>query len=428
VGSALPPPDALRRYSCPFCDRASDGQALSCPACGAPVDVQAIAAPSGWLELPGIRDMARLEFGRSSCQIEGLYVPVADFRLAPGDGVYFTHHVLLWKDPDVSLSAVSLARGWTRVFAGLPLVMAEARGPGHVAFSRDAPGEMMALPLEPGQAVDIREHVFVAATSNVGYDWFQTDVWFRTKRGDETELHYPVGMAMDRFTAGETPGLVLVHGAGNVFERRLGPDEIILVKPTALLLKDPSVRMHLHIESPVNGWQAGPSFFDRYLWLRLYGPGRVAIQSAFKHLEDSGGLLTSHSPMTRWRPLMDGRGAFVRPPEWYYQENGETRGPVREDQLEGLALVGRIPSQVPVWTEGLPHWTNWREGTALGAWSRLPRLVTCPFCGGAVRKGKVSAAGWLTFAALLVVCFPLCVIGLFMRDKGVCLKCGKTVP
>ena len=48
--------------------------------------------------------MARLQFGQSHCQIEGKYVPVADMNLAAGDSVYFTHHVLLWKDPAVTVT------------------------------------------------------------------------------------------------------------------------------------------------------------------------------------------------------------------------------------------------------------------------------------------------------------------------------------
>ena len=52
---------------------------------------------SGWAQLPGRKDMAKLQFGNSFCQIEGAYVPVADMKLAPEDSVYFTHHVLLWK-------------------------------------------------------------------------------------------------------------------------------------------------------------------------------------------------------------------------------------------------------------------------------------------------------------------------------------------
>jgi uncharacterized protein (AIM24 family) len=287
------------RYVCQWCDQASSGAELSCPFCGAPVDAKLVETRSGWSEMPPIRDMARLEMGRSSCQIEGSYVPVADVSLAEGDGVYFSHHVLLWKEPSVAITTMSLKGAWKRLFAGLPLIMTQATGRGHIAFSHDHPGELIALPLQQGQSVDVREHVLVMATSSVAYDWFQTGIWFRTKNGDERETHYPLGMFMDRFHAPSAPGLVLVHGAGNVFVRRLGAGETILLKPTALLYKDSSVGMRLHFEHPgsmtFSFWR---NYTQRYTWLRLHGPGRVAVQSAYKHFHEPGWTLVDSSPAT----------------------------------------------------------------------------------------------------------------------------------
>jgi len=110
------------------------GTALSCPACGATVNVKDIVTPTGWIELPGRKDMAKLQIGSSSCQIEGLYVPVADFNLAKGDGVYFAHHVLLWKELSVNITMMSMKNAWKRAFAGMPIFMTQAAGPGHIAF------------------------------------------------------------------------------------------------------------------------------------------------------------------------------------------------------------------------------------------------------------------------------------------------------
>lgn len=247
--------------------------------------------------------MAKLQFGNSFCQIEGKYVPVADMNLAAGDKVYFTHHVLLWKDPQVNVTVMPLAGGWKRLFAGMPLVMTEAQGPGHIAFSKDDPGELIALPMQPGQAIDVREHLFLAATNNVGYDWFQTGVWFTTKSGDETETHYPVGMFMDRFSAPQSPGLLLLHAGGSVFVRDLAAQETILVKPTALIFKDPTVQMHLHFEHPATEFFGGWGYWsNRYLWLRLMGPGRIAIQSVFEPIEGEARNMTRYSYATvrRW--------------------------------------------------------------------------------------------------------------------------------
>ena len=289
-------------YTCRWCRMTSDAANLvSCPTCGAPVDVRDQVSRSGWYELPAIPDMARLQFGRSYCQIEGAYVPVADFNLTADDGVYFTHHVLLWKDVSVAVSPMMMRGGWSRLFAGLPLIMTEARGPGHIAFSRDAPGEMVPVPLQPGMAVDVREHIFMVATNQVRYDWFNTGVWFQTRNGGETETHYPLGMYMDRFSAARDPGLLLLHAAGNAFIRQLAPQESLLIKPTALLFKDSSVGMHLHFEHPAGTWRSWRSWGERFLWLRLTGPGRVALHSAYDKLEDPGNALAGSSPATRWR-------------------------------------------------------------------------------------------------------------------------------
>ncbi len=288
-----------RTYTCHWCGTVSDGTSLSCPACGATINIDNIVTPTGWIELPGRKDMAKLQIGKSSCQIEGAYVPVADFNLAQGDGVYFAHHVLLWKEQSVNMTMMSMKNAWKRAFAGMPIFMTQAVGPGHIAFSRDLPGELLALPLQPGQAVDVREHFMLVATHPVDYTWVNSNIWFTTKDGDETETHYPIGTTLDRFSASKMPGLLLLHASGNVFIRNLGRGESILIKPTALIFKDPTVNMQLHFEHPNSNWNLWMSYTQRYMWLRLMGPGRVAIQSAFEPVEDNGRTITNSSPATR---------------------------------------------------------------------------------------------------------------------------------
>ena len=309
---------AAGRYTCSWCGTVSDGTSLSCPGCGATVNVKDLVTDSGWTEAPGRKDMAKLQFGNSYCQIEGKYVPVADMSLSKEDSVYFAHHVLLWKEPQVTITNMPIKGAWKRMLAGLPVIMTQAHGPGHIAFSRDVPGETVALPIQPGHSVDVREHVFIVATGQVNYGFFQTGVWFATKRDDETETHYPVGYLMDRFSAAQAPGLVLLHASGNVFVRRLNPGQSILVKPTALLFKDQSVQMQLYFEHPGgntsavfgntgalgllgNLANAMTAYGQRYLWLHLNGPGRVAVQSAFEPIEGEAGTITSHSPALRQR-------------------------------------------------------------------------------------------------------------------------------
>jgi uncharacterized protein (AIM24 family) len=95
---------------------------------------------------------------------------------------------------------------------------------------------------------------------------------------------------------------LLLHSPGNTFVRDLAPNETLLIQPSALLYRDMSVRAHLHLEYPQS---RGISFWGRFnyrsIWLRLIGPGRVAVQSVYQRPEKSE-RITSHSFATshRW--------------------------------------------------------------------------------------------------------------------------------
>jgi uncharacterized protein (AIM24 family) len=287
-------------YTCPYCRIPSDGSGGTCPHCGAPVDVRERVSDSGWAEQPAIRDMARIRFSRSTCQIIGKYVPVAEMSLHEDDWVYFSHHSLLHTDPQVRLETMRMAGGWNRMLAGMPLIMMTARGPGHIAFSADRPGETLAVPLQHNQAVDVVEHRFLLATSNVTYQWENSGIWFSTQKGDDQEYHYPLGRTMDRFWAQGGPGLLLLHAPGNTFVRDLAPGERILIQPSGLIWKDPTVRMTLHFEYPHGAyWFSSARMQAKSAWLSLHGPGRVAIQSVFERPEMTGQVVRCSSATTQ---------------------------------------------------------------------------------------------------------------------------------
>jgi uncharacterized protein (AIM24 family) len=291
-------PGAPAAYTCPFCRMSSAGASQTCQFCGAPVDVKLRVTDSGWLEQPAIRDMARIRFGRSTCQITGTYVPVAEMALHDDDWVWFSHHALLHNDVNVSLNNLPMKGGWKRMRAGLPLVMMWAKGPGNIAFSASEPGETLAVPLEPGRVIDVVEHSFLVATGNVQYDWQNASVWFTTGSGDDTEWHYPVGQTIDRFAATGGNGLLLLHAPGNTFIRDLRADERILIQPSALVWKDQSVNMFLHFEYPGGQyWYSSARWQAKTTWLALQGPGRVAIKSVYERPEPTG-WVTRHSGAT----------------------------------------------------------------------------------------------------------------------------------
>jgi uncharacterized protein (AIM24 family) len=96
---------------------------------------------------------------------------------------------------------------------------------------------------------------------------------------------------------------VLVQVSGNAYVRELAAGESILVKPPALLFKDPTVGMQLHVEYPAAGVKLWRTWGNRYLWLRVFGPGRVGLQSCYDRLDDPGTDFRDLSPHTDhlWR-------------------------------------------------------------------------------------------------------------------------------
>ncbi len=266
------PGDPLVRIECQWCKSQNEGSATSCRACGAPLDVKNLVSDSGWREAPRLRDMTEIQFGASTCQVEGEIVPVAEINLAAGDSIFFEHHVLLWKDDKTAMSVLPLTGGVKRALAGMPFIISVAHGPGRVAFSRDATGELVVLPLHPGMELDVREHAFLLSSHTIEYSFLRI-------KGLRNILFGGQGMFMDRFVTRTAPGLLILHGYGNVFERRLNPGESILVEPGAFLYKDSAVTMDVEPIKLTSGFFGGTSMN----LARMTGPGRVGIQSMYVH-------------------------------------------------------------------------------------------------------------------------------------------------
>jgi uncharacterized protein (AIM24 family) len=268
----LPQDGPLVRLECQWCKSMNEPGALACRTCGAPLDVRDMVSDSGWREAPRIRDMTEIHFGASTCQVEGEIVPVAEINLGAADSVFFEHHVLLWKDDTTRMSVLPLTGGVKRALAGMPFVISVAHGPGRIAFSRDATGELVVLPLHPGQELDVREHAFLLSSHTIDYTFIRI-------KGLRNILFGGNGMFMDRFITTSAPGLLVLHGYGNVFERTLKPGESLQVEPGAFLYKDASVTMDVEPVKLTSGFFGGTSMN----LARMTGPGRVGIQSMYVH-------------------------------------------------------------------------------------------------------------------------------------------------
>lgn len=268
--------------NCPTCQAPLGPGMKFCAKCGAPApqltQVGSYSEPVPESDNP--KEPIRL--GDMTLKVEGELVPVVDVELGSQQTVYFEHHTLLWKQPNVTLGFMGLQNAAKRVFAGLQIFISTARGPGNIAFSREAPGQVVALRLQPGQAVDVREHQFLLATSNVDYNFY----W---QTGLANVFFSRAGLFIDRFTAQRGEGIVLLHGYGNVFEKTLAPGEMLDVEPGAWLWKDANVRMDTVSVLQTQGGGGllgalGAFVGGAALTLnRFFGPGRIGLQSMTYH-------------------------------------------------------------------------------------------------------------------------------------------------
>ena len=268
--------------NCPTCQTPLAPGAKFCANCGAPAP-QTTQVGSYTEPVPEADNPKEpITLGDMTIKVEGELVPVVDVELGRQQTIYFEHHILLWKQPNVTLGFMNLRNAAKRLFSGLQIFISTAQGPGNISFSREAPGQIVALRLRPGQSVDVREHQFLLATSNVDYNFF----W---QQGLANVLFARTGLFIDRFSVQQAEGVLLLHGYGNVFEKTLAPGEQIDVEPGAWLWKDSNVRMDTVsvLQSQGGGGLLGAlgAFVGGAALMlnRFTGPGRVGMQSMTYH-------------------------------------------------------------------------------------------------------------------------------------------------
>lgn len=272
-------------YPCPYCRMTAPlTDRATCRTCGAPAKVHQLVSDSGWEELPGAKDMAHIQFGRSHVQIAGSFVPVADFQLHENDRIWFSHHKITFAESTITLGNFADGKSFfTRARAKMQSYMMQATGPGHVALSDNHLGEIVSLPLVKGNGMWVRSHAFLAATDTVTYTPSANNLYFSVRNGDETETEYPLGQYDDIFYAPNEQGLLLLHSPGNTMFRDLKQSETVYVKPDALLYRDLNIYTHLIAEYPQTQTSIfGNRYQNRNIWLKLTGPGRVAISSKYE--------------------------------------------------------------------------------------------------------------------------------------------------
>ena len=215
-------------------------------------------------------------FANITYHIQGELVPVlvAEVRDNP---VYFEHHVLLWKDPNLNVAVKPLQGAFKRAIHGMPVCMVETTGHGRIGFSRDGVGHVFGLHFNAGESIDVRENQWLAATATLDYS-------FTRVQGFANIMFSGTGLFIDTFTCQGSAGILWLHGYGNVFEINLVPGEQIDIEPGGWIYKDRGVQMETVLQKLATGLFASAA---QLVFNRFTGPGRIGIQSMYVHLGDS---------------------------------------------------------------------------------------------------------------------------------------------
>ena len=157
-----------------------------------------------------------------------------------GDGVFFEHHVMLWKDEQTPLGGAQHRR-WRQAQPRRDAVRGVYRagtGPGPRSPGTRSRASWWCCPLHPGMELDVRERAFLVASHSITYSFVRI-------KGLANVLHGGGGMYMDRFVTEGAPGDVdpaRKQQRLRAFARGWREDSAL--SPAATCYKDSSVQMN----------------------------------------------------------------------------------------------------------------------------------------------------------------------------------------
>ena len=162
-----------------------------------------------------------------------------------------------------------LMKGLGRMVSGESLFMTTytaRRGGGKIAFTPEAPGRVLAMELQSGQAMLCQRDAFMCAEDSANLS-----VHFHKRLG--AGLFGGEGFFLQRV---EGPGYVFFEIAGEAYETSLESGGVLSVDPGHIALLEPSVDFSItRVKGVRNMLLGGEGLF----LAKLTGPGRIWLQS-----------------------------------------------------------------------------------------------------------------------------------------------------
>jgi uncharacterized protein (TIGR00266 family) len=195
---------------------------------------------------------------------------VAD--LHPGQELFSNAGSMSWMSTGITMNTNAsggLGGMLKRAFSGASVFVVNytsSNAAGHIAFSADFPGKILAIDLEAGQSLILHKHAFICAEKSVDFDIFFTRRFFAGAFGGE-------GFILQKLTG---PGAVFVELDGDAIEYHLKAGETLQVEPGHVAMFEESVHFDITtIKGITNVLFGGEGLFIS----TLTGPGRIWLHS-----------------------------------------------------------------------------------------------------------------------------------------------------
>lgn len=209
-------------------------------------------------------------------EITGTTLPVLQIQIQPGEVIVAETGQLAWMTEGVALNTTTQtggARGWFgaigRALSGGGLFMTEFStpdGPGGVAFAAHMPGQILAMPVEPGRAYLVHRNGFLCATQGV-------TLGTAFQQSFKAGLFGGAGFLLQKI---EGHGTAWVELGGDIVPYDLPAGRSMLVHPGLVGMFEDSVSFEVTRFRGIKNILFGG---DGLFLVRLTGPGRIWLQT-----------------------------------------------------------------------------------------------------------------------------------------------------
>jgi len=209
--------------------------------------------------------------------IKGTTLPVLEITLNQGEAVISTHGELSWMSPNIVLSQTTGGGGGRGFLAGVKRAIGggsffqtqyQAQGPGTgmVAFATKVPGQILPVPIHPGNGMMVHRHGFLCGTPGV-------TATASPVAGLGAGLWGGEGFVLQRL---EGQGEAWIELSGEVTTYQLAPGQTMLAHPGHVGLFQQSVSFQITRIQGVRNLLFGDNGFHL---VALTGPGEIWLQS-----------------------------------------------------------------------------------------------------------------------------------------------------